>query len=88
MQASESTTAQDSVDRPAPKFGAFDAVGLFTRGVAMGVADVIPGVSGGTIALISGIYERFIGALRSLSLRFVRPLLLGWPPGTSKSVVL
>lgn len=32
------------------------------RGVAMGVADTIPGVSGGTIALLLGIYERFIGA--------------------------
>lgn len=33
------------------------------RGVAMGVADIIPGVSGGTLALILGIYERFIEAL-------------------------
>lgn len=52
------------------RLNALDALALFTRGIAMGVADVIPGVSGGTIALISGIYERFIGALRSLSARF------------------
>ncbi|MCA9177930.1 MAG: DUF368 domain-containing protein, partial [Planctomycetales bacterium] len=33
------------------------------RGVAMGCADVVPGVSGGTVALIVGIYERLVRAL-------------------------
>lgn len=33
----------------------------------MGAADIVPGVSGGTIALISGIYEEFINALKSFS---------------------
>jgi|TARA_B110000503_G_scaffold140925_1_gene233077 putative membrane protein len=45
------------------------------KGAAMGAADAVPGVSGGTIALITGIYERFIGALASFrpSLwRFIR----------------
>lgn len=42
------------------------------RGVGMGVADTIPGVSGGTIALILGIYERFIGATSELGLGLVR----------------
>ncbi len=37
--------------------------GIFFRGLAMGAADVVPGVSGGTIAFISGIYERLLGAL-------------------------
>ena len=37
--------------------------GIFLRGVAMGAADVVPGVSGGTVALITGIYERLINAL-------------------------
>ncbi len=32
----------------------------------MGIAEVVPGVSGGTIAFITGIYERFIGALKSI----------------------
>ncbi len=36
------------------------------RGVCMGIADIIPGVSGGTLALILGIYERFIGAVSSI----------------------
>ena len=39
------------------------AVGIFLRGLAMGAADVVPGVSGGTVALITGIYERLISAL-------------------------
>jgi putative membrane protein len=35
----------------------------FIRGFAMGSADIVPGVSGGTIALVLGIYERFIGSV-------------------------
>ncbi len=38
---------------------------LFLKGIAMGVANVIPGVSGGTIALITGIYEDLINSLKS-----------------------
>ncbi|RUO29365.1 DUF368 domain-containing protein [Aliidiomarina sedimenti] len=44
------------------------------KGLAMGAADVVPGVSGGTLAFILGIYERFLGALASFNgeaLRFV-----------------
>ena len=36
------------------------------KGFFMGAANVVPGVSGGTIALVSGIYERLIGALNSI----------------------
>ena len=43
-----------------------NAIGIYLRGIAMGVADLIPGVSGGTIALISGIYPRFIASLNAL----------------------
>ncbi|PID60015.1 MAG: DUF368 domain-containing protein [Gammaproteobacteria bacterium] len=39
---------------------------LFAKGLAMGAANVIPGVSGGTIALITGIYKRLIAALSSI----------------------
>lgn len=39
---------------------------LYLKGVAMGIADLIPGVSGGTIAFITGIYERLISALKSI----------------------
>lgn len=38
---------------------------LFLIGAAMGAADVVPGVSGGTIAFISGIYFRLLNAIRS-----------------------
>lgn len=40
--------------------------GVFARGLAMGAADIVPGVSGGTIALIAGIYERLINAISSI----------------------
>lgn len=39
---------------------------VYLKGFAMGTADTVPGVSGGTIALITGIYERLIRALTSL----------------------
>ena len=42
--------------------------GLFLKGMAMGAANVIPGVSGGTIALITGIYERLINAIKSFDM--------------------
>ena len=44
------------------------------RGMCMGIADAIPGVSGGTIALILGIYERFIGSFSAIGAGFVRAL--------------
>ncbi len=38
----------------------------FLKGMAMGAADIVPGVSGGTIALVTGIYQRLISALQSI----------------------
>jgi putative membrane protein len=43
------------------------AGGIFLRGSAMGAANIVPGVSGGTIALLTGIYARLIQAVRSLN---------------------
>ena len=40
---------------------------LYLKGLAMGSADVVPGVSGGTMALILGIYEELIESLRNVS---------------------
>lgn len=40
----------------------------------MGISDVIPGVSGGTIAFILGIYERFINAIKGINITFIVPL--------------
>lgn len=45
--------------------------GIFARGMAMGAADVVPGVSGGTLALITGIYEELIDTLGGISWRLV-----------------
>jgi len=39
---------------------------VFVRGMAMGAADIVPGVSGGTIALITGIYFRLLEAISGL----------------------
>ena len=45
------------------------------KGAAMGAANVIPGVSGGTIAFITGIYERLINAIKSCGPTAVKLLL-------------
>jgi putative membrane protein len=45
------------------------------RGFIMGAADVIPGVSGGTMAFILGIYEELIHAIHSIDLIFIRRIL-------------
>jgi putative membrane protein len=50
---------------------------VFVRGILMGVADLIPGVSGGTMALITGIYERLLRALSSLDANALKLLLKG-----------
>lgn len=40
---------------------------LFIKGMAMGISDLIPGISGGTIALLLGIYKDFISSLKSIN---------------------
>ena len=40
---------------------------LFLKGMAMGISDLIPGISGGTIALLLGIYKDFIKSLKSIN---------------------
>jgi putative membrane protein len=60
-----------------PGPGSFKAAGLlFLKGICMGSADIIPGVSGGTIALITGIYETLLRAIRSVGLEMVNRLFL------------
>jgi putative membrane protein len=48
---------------------------LFGTGVAMGSADVIPGVSGGTMAFILGIYEELLNAIKSFNLEVIKLVL-------------
>ncbi|MEQ8534754.1 MAG: DUF368 domain-containing protein, partial [Imperialibacter sp.] len=50
---------------------------LFLKGLAMGSADVIPGVSGGTIAFITGIYEELLDTIKAFDLTALR-LLTGF----------
>ena len=40
---------------------------LVLKGMGMGAADVVPGVSGGTIAFIVGIYEELIDSIKSIN---------------------
>jgi putative membrane protein len=54
-----------------------DYLKTFIKGICMGAADIIPGISGGTIALITGIYERLIKGLAAINLNFLKPLLHG-----------
>ena len=46
----------------------FDFIKLFFKGALMGIADAMPGVSGGTIALLVGIYEELIKSISELNL--------------------
>jgi len=50
---------------------------LTLKGIAMGAADVIPGVSGGTIAFITGIYEELINSIKSINLTAIKLLITG-----------
>ena len=47
---------------------------LFFKGLAMGAADVVPGVSGGTIAFVSGIYIELIDTIKSVNIQALRVL--------------
>lgn len=49
-----------------------DDLATFVKGFAMGAANVVPGVSGGTIAFITGIYERLINSLKAFDLEAVK----------------
>lgn len=50
---------------------------LFFTGFTMGAADIVPGVSGGTIAFILGVYEELIDSIKTLSGDFLRLLIKG-----------
>jgi putative membrane protein len=47
------------------------------RGIGMGAADVVPGVSGGTIAFITGIYEELINSIKSINIEAFRLFFTG-----------
>lgn len=62
MDFAASSTAQSKQTSRTLK----DYAGLTARGLAMGASDVVPGVSGGTMAFILGIYEELITSIRDL----------------------
>ncbi|NQX88154.1 MAG: DUF368 domain-containing protein, partial [Halioglobus sp.] len=48
---------------------------IFLRGILMGAADIVPGVSGGTVAFITGIYDTLVDSIRAVDRVFLRRLL-------------
>lgn len=57
--------------------GLIKNITVAVKGACMGAADVIPGVSGGTIAFIMGIYDDFVGSLAAINAEAVKMLLKG-----------
>lgn len=53
------------------------ALALYGKGIAMGLGDSVPGISGGTIAVLTNIYDRLIFSLRAFDLVALRLLLSG-----------
>ncbi len=51
--------------------GKDSAISIFFKGMAMGMADIVPGVSGGTVALILGIYERLVRSISNVRPRTI-----------------
>lgn len=51
-----------------------DYIVITLKGIAMGAADAVPGVSGGTIAFISGIYEELINTISSINFSLIKTL--------------
>jgi putative membrane protein len=48
--------------------------GIYLKGIAMGIADLVPGVSGGTIALITNIYEDLITSINHVNVKEILAL--------------
>lgn len=58
---------------------ALDYFWISARGFFMGAADIVPGVSGGTMAFILGIYEELLAAINAINLEFIRDIFtLRW----------
>ena len=67
---------QPEAPGPDAQSGSRRHLGLFLRGLCMGSADVVPGVSGGTMAFILGIYEELVESIRAVARPpFLRALL-------------
>ena len=68
--------------------GARAFVAGVARGLCVGTADLVPGVSGATVAIVLGIYERLVAAIRGFDLAFAGRLLRLDLPGAARHVDL
>ncbi|MGK0290053.1 MAG: putative membrane protein [bacterium] len=75
MNQKKNATWSDAISAsPGPQYWK-EAFILMLKGFCMGSADIIPGVSGGTIALIAGIYHSLLKAIQSANVAFFRSLV-------------
>ena len=75
MTGSESESAVTEYCFKMKKYLNYPLVSL--KGMCMGAADVVPGVSGGTIAFMTGIYETLVGSINSIDATAVKLLFTG-----------
>lgn len=65
---------------------------LYLIGLTMGIADLVPGISGGTVAFMCGIYEELLGAIKTLQFQSLKktawPFLLPLGSGIATSLLL
>ncbi|MBU2040166.1 MAG: DUF368 domain-containing protein [Gammaproteobacteria bacterium] len=59
---------------------------LFLKGIAMGAADVVPGVSGGTIAFVTGIYTELLDSIKNINLQALKTLFNDGPRAFWQSI--
>ncbi len=84
MEEEHKTESEEREEKPEKRKNAFlEFLTNVVRGAAIGVAFIIPGFSGGSVAAILGIYERLVGAIADIfksfkkSIVFLLPILLG-----------
>ena len=65
------------IKRIAPRRNGWDYLMLWIKGIVMGTANKVPGVSGGTAALVLGYYEEFIFSLRRINVEAFKMLFTG-----------
>ncbi len=81
MDPEDAATAPKDKPLDRPRITPKTATALIGKGMCLGVANVIPGVSGGTMALVLGIYERLIDALHRIGPGTVKAIFPPYPDG-------
>lgn len=66
---------------------------MYAKGLAMGAADLVPGVSGGTVAFVTGIYDELLATISGVRWRWIQTLLRGefqrfWQEGNLNFLVV